>query len=56
MGWMEGVEGVEGVEGMDGSAWWVKAAPSVDLGWYGAFLQNAEVGVVEYPERCSGQV
>ena len=24
------------------------------LGWYGAFLQNAEVGAVGCPERCSG--
>ena len=33
-----------------------RGAQSDALGWYAAFLQNAEVGVFGYPERCSGLV
>ena len=36
--------------------WRERDAQSGALGWYGAFLQNAEVGVLGYPERCSGRV
>ncbi len=63
--------GTNGLDGLDGlgpltrlrllTRGWAErmaggAAPSVDSGWYGAFLQNAGVGAVEYPERCSGLV
>jgi hypothetical protein len=35
---------MDGMDGMDGMVSGVKAAQSDALGWYGAFLQNAEVG------------
>jgi hypothetical protein len=53
---MDRIDGIDLIDLIDRMVSCEGAAQSVALGWYGAFLQNAEVGVVGYPERCSGLV
>jgi len=47
---------IDRIDVMDATDSCEGAAQSDALGWYGAFLQNAEVGALGYPERCSGLI
>ncbi len=50
------IDRIDLIDVMDATDSCEGAAQSDALGWYAAFLQNAEVGVLGYPERCSGLV
>jgi hypothetical protein len=56
MDWMDWIDLIDLIDLIDRMVSCEGAAQSVALGWDGAFLQNAWVGVVECPERCCGLV